>query len=167
MTTTTPDSFARNGAQAIEAYFAARGASPVTKGDGRYTVYVPGGDGTANLQLALASTPAARGILARCKARRFVARSDWPQALLLLNQWNRSSPLPHVVLASRGEGQAATGFLLVEAFLPPPTTPDADQVSRFIETTVAGARQFWSSQAIRQITKPLASAPNGASDSKG
>lgn len=157
-TETTPDSYARAGAKAIEAYFAAKGTTPVTKGDGRYTVYIPGGDGTANLQMALASTPAARGVLARCKARRFVDRKDWPRALLLVNQWNRSSPLPHVVLASRGDGDQAVGFLLVEGFLAPPTNPDPDQINRFIEVTVAGARQFWSSQAIRQITKPLPAA---------
>ena len=162
MTTTTPaatpDQFARAGAQAIEAYFAGKGATPVTRGDGRYTVYIPGGDGTANLQLALASTPAARGILARLKARRFVEQKDWPKALLLINQWNRSSPLPHVTLATRTEGDRPVGFLLVEGFLPPPSTPDSDQVNRFIETVVAGARQFWSSQAIRQLSKPVPAA---------
>lgn len=151
----TPDQFARNGAKAIEAYFHARGATPTTKGDGRYTIYIPGGDGTANLQLALASTPAARGILARTKARRFIAHTDWPRALLLINQWNRSSPLPHVTLATRGTDDKAIGFFLVEGFLPPPSTPDPEQVNRFIETVVAGSRQFWSSRSIRQITKAL------------
>ena len=154
-TTTKPDEFARAGAQAIEAYFAAKNTTPVTAGDGRYTIYVPGSTGTANLQLSLASTPAARGILARVKARRYVDQADWPRALLLINQWNRSSPLPHVVLATRGEGNAATGHLLAEGFLPPPTTADPDQVTRFIETVVAGTRQFWSSQSIRQLSKPI------------
>lgn len=151
----TPDQFARSGAQAIEAYFESKGTTPVTNGDGRYTIYVPGGDGTANLQLALASTPAARGILARLKARRFVDQKDWPTALLLINQWNRSSPLPHVTLATRDQGDATVGFLLVEGFLPPPTVPDPEQIHRFIETVVAGARQFWASQSIRKLTKPV------------
>ncbi len=156
-TRSTPDQLARNGARAIEAYFEAKNATPTTSGDGRYTVYVPGGDGTANLQLALASTPAARGILARLKAQRFVAHPDWPRALILINQWNRSSPLPHATLATRGSGDKAIGFLLVEGFLPPPSNPDQQHVERFIETIVSGARQFWSSQSIRTITKPLPS----------
>src|SRR5690606_14822092 len=92
--TTTPDQLARDGVTAIEAYFAARDATPVTAGDGRFSIYVPGGQGTETLQLALASTPAARGILARVKARRTIAQADWPKALLLINKWNRSSPLP-------------------------------------------------------------------------
>ncbi len=153
--TTSSDKLARAGAKAIEGYFAARGATPMTAGDGRYTIYIPGGDGTADLQLALASTPAARGILARLKARRIVEQINWPRASLTINQWNRSSPLPHVVLAARGEGESAVGFLLVEGFLPPPTNPDPDQVNRFIETVVAGARQFWSSPAVRDMTRPL------------
>ena len=156
--TTTPDQLARAGVTAIESYFSARGLTPVSAGDGRFTVYVPGGEGTEDLQLALASTPAARGILARLKARRTVAQADWPKATLLINQWNRSSPLPHVVLAARGTGSSATGFLLVEGFLPPASEPDADQVVRFIDTVVAGARQFWSSQAIRDLSSPLPTA---------
>lgn len=156
MTTTTPDQLARDGVAAIEAYFAARNAAAVTAGDGRFSIYVPGGDSTETLQLALASTPAARGILARVKARRTVAQADWPKALLLVNKWNRSSPLPHAVLATRGSGAAATGHLLVEGFLTPMPGIDAAQVARFVDTVVAGARQFWSSESIRAITTPMA-----------
>ncbi len=154
-TTITADQIARKGSAAIEAYFASRGAEAVTEGDGRYTIFIPGGDDTETLQLAVASTPASRGILARVKTRRTVARDDWPKALLLLNRWNRSSPLPHVVLAARGDAEDAIGHLLVEGLLP--ASPDIDDtfVAHFIDTVVAGARQFWSSVAIRTITTPL------------
>jgi len=164
-TTTSPDQLARAGVIAIEAYFSARGLTPVSAGDGRFTVYVPGGSGTQDLQLGLASTPAARGILVRLKARRTVAQAHWPKALLLANQWNRSSPLPQAVLAARGSGSAATGFLFVEGFLPPSSEPDPDQLTRFIDTAVAGARQFWSSAAVRDLTTPLpTAAPPAAAD---
>lgn len=153
--TTTADQLARDGVAAIEAYFAARNASPVTAGDGRFSVYVPGGDQTETLQLALASTPAARGILARVKARRTVAQADWPKALLLANKWNRSNPVPHVVLSTRGSGADATGHLLVEGLLTPTAGIADAQVARFVDTVVAGARQFWSSDAVRAVTSPL------------
>jgi len=154
-TTATADQAARDGVAAIEAYFVARGAEPVTAGDGRFSIFVPGGEGTETLQLALASTPASHGILVRVKTRRTVAQADWPKALLLLNRWNRSSPLPHVVLAARGAGEAAVGHLLVEGLLPAAVGVDADLVARFVDGVVAGARQFWSSTAIRAITTPI------------
>ena len=158
---TTTDQLARDGVAAIEAYFAARNASPVTAGDGRFSVYVPGGDQTETLQLALASTRAARGILARVKARRTIASSDWPKALLLANKWNRSNPVPHVVLSTRGSGDTATGHLLVEGLLTPTAGIGDDQVARFVDTVVSGARQFWSSPAVRSISAPLPT-PAGA-----
>lgn len=157
----TPDTLARAGATAIESYFASRNVEAVTAGDGRYTVYVPGGDGTEDLQLSLASTPASRGILARVKTRRMIPAADWPKALLIANQWNRSSPLPQVVLASRGSGPDAVGALFLEGFLPPAVDVDPDQVRRYIETMVAGARQFWSSDTVREVARPLP-APTGA-----
>lgn len=155
MTTTTADQLARDGVTAIEAYFSTRGTNAVTEGDGRFTIFIPGGEGTETLQLALASTPASRGILARVKTRRTVAQADWPKALLLLNRWNRSSPLPHAVLAARGDDDNAIGHLLVEALLPAAPGIDHDLVARFIDSVVGGARQFWSSVAIRTITTPL------------
>lgn len=155
MPTTKPDTLAKAGADSIEAYFSQRGATPVSAGDGRFTVYIPGGDGTEDLQLSLASTPAARGILARVKARRIVSQADWARAQVVVNRWNRSNPLPHAVLAARGSGSEAVGVLLVEAFLPPSATPDEDQIRRFIETVVAGARRFWSSPGVRELTRPL------------
>ncbi|MCB0976784.1 MAG: YbjN domain-containing protein [Acidimicrobiales bacterium] len=164
--TTTPDQLARDGVTAIEAYFSARNATPVTAGDGRFSIYIPGGEGTETLQLALASTPAARGILARVKARRTVAQSDWSKALLLVNKWNRSSPLPHAVLATRGTGSAATGHLLVEGYLTPMPGIDAAQVARFVDTVVAGARQFWSSDSIRSISTAMP-APVSATPAAG
>ncbi|HET8930133.1 MAG TPA: YbjN domain-containing protein [Acidimicrobiales bacterium] len=151
----TADQLARDGVKAIEAYFTARGADAVTEGDGRFTIFIPGGESTETLQLALASTPASRGILARVKTRRTVAQADWPKALLLLNRWNRSSPLPHAVLAARGDNDNAIGHLLVEGLLPASPGVDDDTVARFVDTVVAGARQFWSSVAIRTITTPL------------
>lgn len=153
--TTTPDQLARDGVTAIEAYFAARDATPVTAGDGRFSIYVPGGQGTETLQLALASTPAARGILARVKARRTIAQADWPKALLLINKWNRSSPLPHAVLSARGSGSAAVGHVLVEGYLTPMPGIDPAQVARFVDTVVAGARQFWSSEAMQAVSAPI------------
>ena len=152
----TTDQLARDGVTAIAAYFEARGASAITAGDGRFSIFVPGGDDTETLQLALASTPAARGILARVKARRTIAQADWPKALLLANKWNRSSPLPHVVLATRGSGADAVGHLLVEGFLTPTVGIDGAQVGRFIDTVVAGARQFWSSESIRAVSTAMA-----------
>ena len=160
---TTPDELARAGSQAIEAYFASRGTEPVTAGDGRYTTYIPGKGATADLQLSLASTPAARGILARVKARRTVAMNDWPKALLAVNKWNRSSPLPHAVLAVRGEGDQSAGVLLIEGFLPFSSEPDADQVRRFIELVVAGGRGFWAGGTVRKLTRPMP-APAAAAD---
>lgn len=156
--TTTPDQLAAAGAQAIEAYFAGHGATPVTAGDGRYTVYIPGGEGTEDIQLSLASTPAARGILARAKARRVVPPADLARVAIMVNQWNRSSPVPHAVLATRGEGDRAFGTVFLEGFLPPSTEVDNDQVRRFIEIVVAGSRQFWSSPAIQTATRGAAPA---------
>lgn len=160
--TTDPDALAKAGADAIEAYFTTRGTSPVTAGDGRFTVYVPGGEGTDDLQLSLASTPASRGILARVKSRRAIAPSEWPAAGLVANRWNRSSPLPHVVLATRGDGDTAVGTFLIEGFLPPSATVDPDQVRRFAEAVVAGARQFWASPSVRHLARPLADAQPAA-----
>jgi hypothetical protein len=154
--TTTPDQLARDGVAAIEAYFAGRNATPVTAGDGRFSIFVPGGDGTETLQLALASTPAARGILARVKVRRTIGQADWPKALLLINKWNRSSPLPHAVLSARGTGAGATGHVLIEGYLTPMPGIDAGQVARFVDTVVAGARQFWASEAMRAVSSPIA-----------
>ena len=159
--TTTPHDLAKAGAKALESYFAERGASAVTAGDGRYTIYIPGGSETENLQLSLASTPAARGILGRTKARRVVGRDQWAKAVMLANQWNRSNPLPHVVLATHGEGEGATGALFLEGFLPPAAAVDADQVRRFVDSLVSGSRLFWSSPTIRAITSPLP-VPSGA-----
>ncbi len=164
--TITADQLARDGVSAIEAYFAARNADAVTEGDGRFTIFIPGGEATETLQLALASTPASRGILARVKTRRTVAQADWPKALLLINRWNRSSPLPHAVLAARGDNDNAVGHVLVEGLLPAAPGIDHDLAARFIDSVVAGARQFWSSVAIRTITTPLPTPPgaNGSSD---
>lgn len=163
----TPDTLARAGATAIEAYFASRNATPVTAGDGRYTIYIPGGEGTEDLQLSLASTPASRGILARVKTRRGIPAADWPKALTFANQWNRSSPLPQAVLASRDSGGQAVGALFLEGFLPPSEQVDADQLRRFIETVVAGARQFWSSDKVRDLTRAVPPAPAPATASAG
>lgn len=154
----TPDTLARAGATAVEAYFASRNAKPVTVGDGRYTIYIPGGDGTEDLQLSLASTPASRGILARVKTRRGIPAADWPKALTFANQWNRSSPLPQAVLASRDSGGKAVGSIFLEGFLPPAQEVDPDQLRRFIETVVAGARQFWSSDKVRELTREVPAA---------
>lgn len=163
-TNTTTDQLARDGVAAIEAYFASRNATATTAGDGRFSIYIPGGDDTETLQLALASTPAARGILARVKVRRTVAQADWPKALLLINRWNRSSPLPHAVLAARGSGADAVGHILLEGYLTPMPGIDADQVARFVDAVVAGARQFWSSDAMRTVSAALpAPAPTAAS----
>lgn len=152
--TTTPDSLARLGAQAIERYFASRNAEAVTAGDGRYTVYVPGGDNGENLQLSLASTPASRGVLARVKARRVVPEAELPRALLAVNRWNRSSPLPHAVVATSA-GEESVGTVFLEGYLPPGPSVDDDQVRRFIEAIVAGSRHFWSSDTVRELTRAL------------
>ncbi len=160
--TTDPHDLAKAGAKALESYFAERGATAVTAGDGRYTIYIPGGTETENLQLALASTPAARGILGRAKARRVVSPDQWPKAAMIANQWNRSNPLPHVVLATHGGGADATGSLFLEGFLPPAASVDADQVRRFVDALVAGSRLFWSSETVRGISSPLP-VPSGVS----
>jgi hypothetical protein len=153
--TSNPNELARAGAKALESYFASRGASPVTAGDGRYTIYVPGGSETENLQLSLASTPAARGILGRVKARRVIEPANWARAAMVANHWNRSNPLPHAVLATSGDGEAATGSLFLEGFLPPAAVVDEDQVRRFTDSLVAGSRVFWSSETVRNISSPL------------
>lgn len=147
---------ARAGAQAIESHFEAQGLKPVTSGDGRFVIYVPGKGEVEDLQLTLAATPAARGVLARVKARRTVAPEDWGRALVLVNKWNRSCPLPHATLAASGEA----GALLLEASLPPALEYPEGMVGRFIDTVVLGARQFWSGKAIRSVTHPQPSAPD-------
>lgn len=150
----TINEIAAAGARAIESYFAGHNTTPVTAGDGRFTVYIPGGDAAEGIQLSLASTPAARGILARAKARRIVANTNLSRIGLVINQWNRSSPMPHAVLATRGEGADSFGTIFLEGFLPPGNEIDETQVSRFIETVVAGSRQFWSSPAVQNLTQP-------------
>ena len=85
--------------------------------------------------------------------------------MLLANKWNRSNPMPHVVLSTRGSGPDASGHLLVEGFLTPTAGISDDQVARFVDAVVAGARQFWSSEAIRGLTAPLpAPAAAGAAE---
>jgi hypothetical protein len=166
----TPDTLARTGAKAVEAYFASRNVEAVTSGDGRYTVYVPGGGETEDLQLSLASTPASRGVLARVKARRVVPAADLAKVMAAANRWNRSSPLPHVVVATRGMGDQAVGTVFLEGFLAPAAELDTDQVRRFIEAVVAGSRQFWSSPTVRDLTRPLprpAAAAAASSDGQG
>lgn len=167
MTAPHPVDMARAAAHAVEDYFRARQISPVTSGDGRYVVYVPGNGDAIDLQLTLAATPAARGILARVKARRTIAPTDWGRAMTLANKWNRSCPLPHVTLSARGSGPAAVGAFLVEAALPQAPEYAQEQVTRFIDTVLVGARQFWAGEAVRAITRPWETAaaeavPTGA-----
>lgn len=155
----TADQLARAGTRAIETYFRDRKTEPITAGDGRFSVFIPGGEATETLQLALASTPASRGVLARVKARRTVALDDIPRALLLVNHWNRSNPLPHVALATRGDGTDTVGHLLVEALLPASPDIAEDLVANFIDAVVAGGRQFWSGKAIAAVTSPMPQKP--------
>lgn len=142
--------FARAGAQAIESHFQAAGLNPVTSGDGRFVVYIPGKGEAEDLQLTLASTPASRGILARVKARQSVEPQHWGRALVLINKWNRSCPLPHASLSATG---IAATFLL-EASLPPSPEYPTVMMARFIDTVVVGARNFWSGAAIRAVVTP-------------
>ena len=154
MTAIHPVDMARAGARAVEDYFQHRKIAPVTAGDGRYVVYVPGNGQAVDLQLTLAATPAARGVLARVKARRTVAPADWGRAMTLANKWNRSCPLPHVTLSARGTGADAVGAFLVEAALPQAPEYSPEQMSRFIDTVLVGARQFWSGDAVAAIARP-------------
>lgn len=154
MTSTHPVDLARVGVAAVETYFRSKNLQPVTAGDGRFVVYVPGNAETADLQLTLAATPAARGILARVKARRTVDAQNWGRALVLTNKWNRSCPLPHATLVTRGSGGQAVGAFLLEGSLPQAEEYSELQVARFIDTIVLGARQFWAGEAIRLVTRP-------------
>lgn len=150
MATGHPVEIAQAGARAIEAHFESAGMSPVTSGDGRFVIYIPGKGQAEDLQLTLASTPASRGILARVKARRSIEAADWPRSLVLVNKWNRSCPLPHATLSATG----TVGAFLLEGSLPPSLEYPESLVARFIDTVVVGARQFWSGTAIRTVTQP-------------
>lgn len=149
---------ARAAAQAIEDHFTAQGLSPLTSGDGRFVVYIPGKGDVEDLQLTLAATPAARGILARVKARRSIEPGDWGRALVLVNKWNRSCPLPHASLAATGNA----GSFLLEGSLPPALEYPEGLVGRFVDTVVLGARQFWSGDAIRAVTHAWTTEPDAA-----
>lgn len=159
MTTGHAVDIAQAGARAIEAHFQSAGLTPITSGDGRYVVYIPGKGQVDDLQLTLASTPASRGILARVKARRSVAPDDWGRALVMVNKWNRSCPLPHATLSSTAD----VGSFLLEGSLPGSEEYPAPLVARFVDTVVLGARQFWSGGAVRELTHPWPTQSSSAS----
>lgn len=142
------------GAAAITGYLKDRGVEAVTSGDGRFTVYVGIEDGSdERLQVSLASTPGTGGILARVQARRRVNREDWPKVLVIANEWNRRNPSPRAALAQRGQAERVVGVILLEAWLPATATYPPDQVRRFVDSVIGGARRFWSSGAIRELAE--------------
>jgi hypothetical protein len=132
----------------IESYFAARGVTPATAGDGRYTMYVPiGGGSDERLQVSIAATDRSAGVMARVRAVRAVPREQFPQALMACNEWNRRSPTPRAALAQRGDGAEC----LLEDWLPASDAPASDQVARFVDAVVGGARRFWASPTMSEL----------------
>jgi hypothetical protein len=134
----------------IESYFAARGVTPETAGDGRYTMYVPLGSGSdERLQVSIAATDRSAGVMARVRAVRAVPREQFPQALMACNEWNRRNPTPRAALAQRGDGAVAE--CLLEDWLPASDAPAPDQLARFVDAVVGGARRFWASPTMTEL----------------
>ncbi|KAA0236108.1 MAG: hypothetical protein JJLCMIEE_00777 [Acidimicrobiales bacterium] len=143
---------AEAGAEAIRHYFEQRSVEPVGGDDGRFTVYVPTANGDdERLQVGLASTPVSRGVVARVKAPRRVSEDNFPAVLWLCNEWNRRNPLPRAALSVGEVDGARVGTCVLEGWLPATAEYPEDQLTRFIDSVVSGARSFWASARLQDL----------------
>ncbi len=87
---------------------------------------------------------AGSGLGAVARSGRTIDRSEWPASLAACNGWNRRVRLPKARLEAADWNADRSGEVLLEAWMPIGDHPDDGAIAQFVDGTIVGGTQFWS-----------------------